>query len=152
MLSCECRAGTNFGWRNLSQAFGSAQIARFIMRRSRNSVFDLAMDGAIAATAMSMTLWHRLPMFGIASLAGAAEGQAEATRMVDEKAAALIEGCVAANIEAIRMFSAAAMGQVAPLANAPLTIASAGLKPAFRTVNANAKRLNRRAMRNALGD
>jgi hypothetical protein len=49
------------------------------------------------------------------------------------------------------MFSAAAMGQFAPLANAPFAIMGAGLKPAFRTVNANAKRLNRRAMRNTLG-
>jgi hypothetical protein len=97
-----------------------------------------------------MTLWHRLPMFGFASLATAAERQSEATRMVDEKTAALIEGCVAANMEAVRMFSAVAMGQFASLWNAPMAIASAGLKPAFRTVNANAKRLNRRALRSAL--
>jgi hypothetical protein len=121
------------------------------MRRSHGSFFDLAMDGAVAATSMSMTLWHRLPMFGIASLASAAERQAEATRMVDEKSAAFIEGCVAANMEAVRMFGAAAMGQFAPLTNAPLSIASAGLKPAFRKVNANAKRLSRRAVRNAFG-
>ena len=121
------------------------------MRRSRGSFFDLAMDSTIAATSVSMTLWHRLPMFGITSLAGAAERQAEATRMVDEKSAAFIEGCVAANIETVRLLSAAAMGQFAPLANAPLAITSAVLTPAFRTVNANAKRLNRRAVRNALG-
>lgn len=121
------------------------------MRRSRGSFFDLAMDGAIAATSMSMTLWHRLPMLGIASFASAAERQAETTRMVDEKSAAFIEGCVAANMEAVRMLSSAAIGQFAPLANAPLAIARAGLKPAFRKVNANAKRLNRRAMRSALG-
>lgn len=121
------------------------------MRRSRGSFFDLAMDGAIAATSMSMTLWHRLPMLGIASFASAAERQAETTRMVDEKSAAFIEGCVAANMEAVRMLSSAAIGQFAPLANAPLAIVRAGLKPAFRKVNANAKRLNRRAMRSALG-
>ena len=117
------------------------------MRRSRGSFFDLAMDGALAATSISMTLWHRLPMFGFASLASAAERQAEATRMVDEKAAAFIKGCVAANMEAVRMIGAAAMGQIAPLTNAPTSIASVGLRPAFRKVNANAKRLNRRAMR-----
>jgi hypothetical protein len=121
------------------------------MRRSRGSFFDLAMDGALAATSMSMTLWHRLPMFGFASLSSMAERQAEATRMVDEKAAAFIEGCIAANMEAVRMIGAAAMGQLPPLTNAPLSIANAGLKPAFRKVDANAKRLNRRAMRNALG-
>ncbi len=112
---------------------------------------NLGTDSMVAATSAAMTLWHRLPMFGFASLATAAARQSEATRMVDEKAAALIEGCVAANMEAMRMFSAAAMGQFAPLWNAPMAIASAGLRPAFRTVNANAKRLNRKAIRNALG-
>lgn len=122
------------------------------MRRSRGSFVDLAMDSAVAATSASMTLWHRLPMFGVATLATAAERQAEATRMMDEKSAAFIEGCIAAHMETVRMFSAAAMGQFASLANAPFSIASAGLKPAFRTVNANARRLNRRSVRSALGD
>ncbi len=115
------------------------------MRKRRNS--NLATDSMVAATSTAMTLWHRLPMFGIASLATAAERQAEATRMVDEKAAAFVEGCIAANMEAIRAFSAAAMGQFASLAHAPMAIANAGLQPAFRTVNANARRLNRRAAR-----
>jgi hypothetical protein len=118
------------------------------MSRRRGS--NLGTDSIMAATSAAMTLWHRMPMFG-ASFTTAAERQKEVTRMVDEKAAAFIEGFVAANMEAVRTFSAAAMGQYAPLWNAPMTIASAGLKPAFRTVNANARRLNRRAMRNALG-
>jgi predicted hotdog family 3-hydroxylacyl-ACP dehydratase len=125
----------------LSDAF----ICEVIMRKRRGS--NLATDSMIAATSTAMTLWHRLPMFGLASVATVAERQKEATRMVDEKAAAFVEGCIAANMEIARMVSAAAMGQFASLANAPLTIASAGLKPAFRTVNANAKRLNRRTAR-----
>jgi hypothetical protein len=120
-----------------------------IMSRRRGS--NLGTDSMVAATSAAMTLWHRLPMFGLASLATAAQRQSEATRMADEKAAAFIEGCVAANMEAVRMFSAAAMGEFAPLWNAPMTIASASLRPAFRNVNANAKRLNRRAIRSALG-
>lgn len=67
--------------------------------------------------------------------------------MVDEKSAAFLEGVLAANMEAVRVMTAAAAGQVEALMNAPFTIATAGLKPAFRTVNANAKRLNRRAAR-----
>jgi hypothetical protein len=39
------------------------------------------------------------------------------------------------------------MGQFAPLMNAPVTIANAALRPAFKTVNANARRLNRKAGR-----
>ena len=119
------------------------------MSRRRSS--NLGTDSMLAATSAAMTLWHRLPMFGLASLATATQRQSEATRMLDEKAAAFIEGCVAANMEAVRLFGAAAMGQFAPLMNAPMTIASAGLKPAFRTVNANAKRLNRKAIKTALG-
>lgn len=119
------------------------------MSRHRGS--DLGTDSIKAATSAATTLWHRLPMFGLASVATAAERQSEATRMVDEKAAAFIEGCIAANMEAVRAISSAAMGQYASLWNAPMAIASAGLRPAFRTVHANAKRLNRRAARNAPG-
>jgi hypothetical protein len=119
------------------------------MRKPRGA--DLGTDCMLAATSAAMTLWHRLPMFGLASMATVAQRQAEAARMVDEKAAAFIEGAVAANMEAVRMFSAAAMGQFGPLMNAPITIANAGLRPAFRRVNANAKRLNRRTVRNTFG-
>ena len=118
------------------------------MRKPRDA--DLGTDCMRAATSAATTLWHRLPMFGLASVTTVAERQAEAARMVDEKAAAFIEGAIAANVEAMRMLSAAAMGQFGPLMNAPIAIASAGLRPAFRRVNANAKRLNRRAIRSAL--
>lgn len=115
------------------------------MRKSRGSWFDLAMDSNVAATSTAMTLWHRLPMLGFGSLTN--EHQAETARMVDEKGAAFFEGMLAANLEAFRVMTAAATGQVEALMHAPFTIATAGLKPAFRTVNANAKRLNRRAAR-----
>jgi hypothetical protein len=121
------------------------------MRKSRGTPFDLAMDSAVAATSTAMTLWHRLPMFGFASMMTPAERHAEGARMVDEKAAALIEGSLDAGMEAVRAWSAAAMGNFAPLLDAPLAIANAGMRPAFRTVNANAKRLNRRAAKSAFG-
>ena len=113
---------------------------------------DLGTDSMIAATSAAMTLWHRLPMFGLASMATAAQRQAEAARMVDEKAAAFVEGAIAANMEAVRILGAAATGRFGALMNAPVAIARAGLRPAFRRVNANAKRLNRRAIRSALRD
>jgi hypothetical protein len=112
--------------------------------KSRGSLIDLAAESSAAAASTAMTLWHRLPMFGVASTA---ENRAEMTRMVDEKSAAFVDGCIAANMEMLRLFSAAAMGQFAPLFNAHVTIATAGLQPAFKTVNANARRLNRRATR-----
>jgi hypothetical protein len=112
--------------------------------KSRGSLIGLAAESSAAAASTAMTLWHRLPMFGMTSTA---ENRAEMTRMVDEKSAAFVDGCIAANMEMLRVFSAAAMGQFAPLLNAPVTLANAGLRPAFRTVNANARRLNRRATR-----
>jgi hypothetical protein len=122
------------------------------MRKARGTPSDLAMDSAVAATSAAMTLWHRLPMFGFASMMTAAERQAEGARMVDEKAAAVIEGSLDAGMEMLRAWSAATMGNFEQVFNAPLAITNAGLRPAFRRVNANAKRLNRRAARAALGD
>src|SRR5882724_3138188 len=113
------------------------------MAKSVNA-YDLATASAVAAASTAMTLWHRLPMFGIATAAGAIERQAEYVRMVDEKSAAFVEGWVDAGMEMYRAFSALTMGQFAPMMNAPVAIANAGLKPAFRRVNANARRLNQR--------
>jgi hypothetical protein len=114
------------------------------MRKSRGTLVDLAAESSAAAASTAMTLWHRLPMFGTTSTA---ENRAEMTRMVDEKSAAFVDGCIAANMEMLRVFSAAAIGQFGPLFNAPITLANAGLRPAFKTVNANARRLNRKATR-----
>jgi hypothetical protein len=122
------------------------------MRKSRSVPLDLAMDSAVAATSVAMTLWHRLPMFGFASMMTTAERQTEGARMVDEKAAAVIEGSLDASMEMLRAWSAATMGNFEQVFNAPLAIANAGLRPAFRRVNANAKRLNRRAARVASGE
>ena len=114
------------------------------MRKSRGSLIDLVSESSAAAVSTAMTLWHRLRMFGAT---GTAENRAEMTRMMDEKSVAFVDGCVAANIEMLRVFSAAAIGQFEPLFNSPITLANAGLRPAFKTVNANARRLNRKATR-----
>ena len=84
-------------------------------------------------------------------MATAAERQTEAARMLNEKVAAFAAGCLAANLETARICAAAAFGQFGPARNAPVTIARAAVKPAFRKVKANAKRLNRRAVSRALG-
>jgi hypothetical protein len=111
------------------------------------NAYDFAAASAVAAASTATTLWHRLPMFGFASAAKAAEHQAECARMVDEKSAAFVEGWVDAGMEMYRAFNSFAMGQFAPMLNAPLAIANAGLRPAYRRVNANARRLNQQAMR-----
>jgi hypothetical protein len=119
---------------------------------SRRNTYDFATASAVAAASTAMTLWHRMPMFGFTSPATAAERRAETVRMMDEKASAFVEGSLDASMEAYRALCAAMMGQFAPLMNAPLAIACASLTPAFHTVNANAKRLNRRAIKSALGN
>ena len=79
--------------------------------------------GMAAATSAAITLWHRLLMLAFGPLATAAELQAEATRMVNEKTAAFVAGCAAANLEAMRIWGAAATGRLAP--NTPVAIAGA---------------------------
>jgi hypothetical protein len=71
--------------------------------------------------------------------------------MVQEKAAAFATGCAAANVELMRIGAAAALGRFGPMQDAPAAIARASLQPAFRKVNANARRLNRRAVSRVTG-
>ena len=105
------------------------------------------MDAAAASAHTGVTLWYRLPLFGIASLAPMVERRLEGARMVDEKLAAMVEGVVQANIEAVRLVTAAATGRLdaEEMVAAPAAIAAAGLRPAFRTVRANARRLHHRS-------
>ena len=60
-----------------------------------------------------------------------------------------IEGAWDAQVEALRIAGQAATGrlQLDDLAGAPADIAAAGLRPAFRRVKANSKRLHRRGTR-----
>ena len=64
---------------------------------------------------------------------------AELNRMVSEKAAAATAGIIAGQTEAVRIATSALAGKMTP--HAATAIAAAALKPAFRTVKANAKRL-----------
>jgi hypothetical protein len=69
----------------------------------------------------------------------------EMARMVSEKAAAMIEGVFDAQREMLRLTDAAVSGRLdlSDLASAPSSIAEAGLRPAFRVVKANSRRLSR---------
>jgi hypothetical protein len=118
-------------------------------RRKRSNHLSFAMDAAAASAHTGVTLWYRLPLFGIASLAPMLERRLEGARMVDEKLAAMVEGVVQANIEMVRLLTAAATGRLGAdeIAAAPAAIAAAGMRPAFRTVRANARRLHRAALR-----
>ena len=121
--------------------------------RYRSRARRLAVDATMAGVAASVTLWHRLPLLALSSLRADAERSIEMARMVDEKLAAMVEGSVRINIEAMRIAGAAAAGRLRMhhLPGAAASIAAAGLRPSFRRVNANAKRLNRRAVRQLTG-
>ena len=118
-------------------------------KSAHRTMRDFIADTAFAGVATTMTLWYRLPMFALTSLMPPAARRAEAMHMVDEKAAAVAEGAFAANMEALRIVGAAMTGRISPrdLGAAPVAIAAAGLRPGYRRVRANARRLNNRALR-----
>ena len=104
------------------------------MASRRHTSAGLAADFGIAALHTGFTLWHRLPMLAAAlALQGKAQDAAEMQRMISEKAAALANGMLDAQREMMR------------LPHVSAAIAAAGLRPAFRTVKANSRRLRRRA-------
>src|SRR5262245_8039926 len=117
------------------------------MPRRRNNR-HIAAEFGLAGMHTFMTLWYRLPMFA-ACMATAGKPQPEFGRMVSEKAAGLVEGAWDAQVEALRLAGAAATGrlELSDLAGAPAHIAAAGLRPAFRRVKANSRRLQRQGMR-----
>ena len=102
----------------------------------------LAAEVNLAGVHAFMTLWYRLPMF-----AWPGHSQPEFSRMVSEKAAAAFEGRWDAQVEAIRIAGEAATGRLAfaDLAGLPAHVAAASLRPAFRRVRANSRRLRRDA-------
>ncbi len=118
-------------------------------KNARRTLTDFAVDSAFAGASTLMTLSFRLPMFAWTSLVPLAQRQAEVARMFDEKAAAMVEGAVLANMEFMRLAGVAATGRMRPeeVGAAAAGIAAAGLKPAYRTVRANARRLQRQALR-----
>lgn len=107
---------------------------------------ELATDLALAGMHSFITLWHRLPAIA-ASYATAGRTQPEYGLMIAEKTAALLEGTWDAQVEAMRIAGEAATGRLAfaDMAAAPARIAAAGLRPAFRRVEANSRRLGRRS-------
>jgi hypothetical protein len=113
------------------------------MSKKRNAA-HLAADLGMAGFHAGVTLWYRLPMMATA-FAAASKPDSEMTRMVSEKVAAVIEGALDAQVETMKMAAAAATGRLTmdQIAGAPVAIAAASLRPAFRRVKANSRRLRR---------
>ena len=105
----------------------------------RHTPFQFAADLTAAALDASITLWWRWPILLSAGMPS--RDTAELNRMVSEKATAAASGMVAAQTETMRIAVEAFTGKKTP--HAPTAVAAAALKPAFRTVKANAKRLRK---------
>ncbi len=116
------------------------------MARRKATSGELAAELGLAGMHTFMTLWHRLPDIA-ASYANAGRTQPEYGRMISEKTAAVLEGSWDAQVEAMRIAAEAATGRLAftDMAAIPARIAAAGLRPGFRRVKANSRRLGRRS-------
>jgi hypothetical protein len=116
------------------------------MAPRKASALGLAAGLSVGALHTGITLWYRWPILMAAGAAPAARDTAELNRMVSEKLAAAAQGMIAGQAEAMRLGFAAMTGRLPPkrLPEASASIAHAALRPALRTVKANAKRLPRR--------
>jgi hypothetical protein len=118
------------------------------MPKKRSPTNELALGLGFAGMHATITLWHRWPMLAAPRDARhASPHDAEIGRMVAEKTTAAVDGFFAAQKAMIRLGGAAMMGRVdvTAIPEAFASIAVAGLRPAFRTVKANSRRLSRRS-------
>jgi hypothetical protein len=106
----------------------------------RHSPVQLAADLSAAVLDTSITLWWRWPIFLAAGMAS--RDSVELNRMVSEKVAAATSGAIAAQTETMRIASRAVTGK--KTRHAATAVVAAALKPALRTVKANAKRLGKK--------
>jgi hypothetical protein len=115
------------------------------MAKRRRNTIDLAAGLGLASLHTGITLFYRLPMLAASFSASGKERHArELNRMAGEKAGAMIEGAFDAQKEILRLaanvmrrpFDLAAMTQTSA------SIVNAALRPAFRRVKANSRRLS----------
>jgi hypothetical protein len=115
------------------------------MAKRRRNGFDLAAGLGLASLHTGITLFYRLPMLA-ASFGPQAERHArERNRMVVEKTGALVEGAFDAQKELLR-HAAKAMRRpldLMAMTQANTSIVDAALRPAFRRVKANSRRLSK---------
>jgi hypothetical protein len=115
-------------------------LLSFTHMAQRHRPLQLAADLGAAVLDTSVTLWWRWPIFLAAGMTS--RDSAELNRMVSEKVAAATSGTVAAQTETMRIASRALTGKKTP--HAATAVVAAALKPALRTVKANAKRLGKK--------
>jgi hypothetical protein len=114
-----------------------------LMTKRHGKASDLATALGLAGMNAAITLWYRWPML-YSGLEQTGHAQ-ERGRMLHEKTNAMIEGTFAAQGALLDFVGAAMTGRLSmqSMMDAPTSIMTAGLRPAFRTVKANARRLSR---------
>lgn len=116
------------------------------MAKRRPNGFDLAAGLGLASLHTGITLFYRLPMLAASLYPHGKERHArELNRMVGEKAGAIVDGAFEAQKEMLRL-TARAMRRpldVSAMTQANASIVDAALRPAFRRVKANSRRLNK---------
>jgi len=115
-------------------------LLSFIHMAQRHTPLQLAADLGAAVIDTSITLWWRWPI--LITTGKTSRDSAELNRMVSEKVAAATSGAVAAQTETMRITAMALTGKTTP--HAATAVLAAALKPALRTVKANAKRLGKK--------
>jgi hypothetical protein len=116
------------------------------MAKRRRNAFDLAAGLGLASLHAGITLFYRLPMLAASFNAHGKERHGgEVNRMVGEKAGAMIDGAFDAQKEILRL---AANAMRRPLNLSALTqnsasIVDVALRPAFRRVKGNSRRLSK---------
>ena len=116
------------------------------MARRRRNTIDLAAGLGLASLHTGITLFYRLPMLAASFSASGKERHAhELNRMVGEKASAMFDGALDANKEFMRLAADAVMRpfDLAAMTQNSASIVDAALRPAFRRVKANSRRLSR---------
>lgn len=103
------------------------------MPRRRFNPVTFVGDLMIANMQLGTVLWHRL---------ASPQSEAERSRMITEKVAAASSGAFEAQKAALRMSCDLALGKL-PATGTGLEVAEAAMKPALKTMKANAKRLSK---------
>jgi hypothetical protein len=116
------------------------------MAKRRRNTIDLAAGLGLASLHTGITLFYRLPMLAASFSESGKERRArELNRMVGEKVSAMFDGILDANKEFMRLTADTIMRpfDLAAMMKNSASIVDAALRPAFRRVKANSRRLSR---------
>ena len=109
-------------------------------------MLDLAGGLGLASLHTGITLYYRLPMLAASlSAPGKKQHARELIRMMGEKVGAMIDGAFDANTEILRLSTDTIKHpfNLAAITRTSASIVDAALRPAFRRVKANSRRLSK---------